>query len=102
MATIKVHKLFSIRKNGTIGSLFINKREVILIDVWLDAKEYPTKGFKIRPYFHCTSLPIAPHLTMKNRAWFEVEIDDFIDMNRPKSQGGLWYLAKRMKVIKKI
>jgi hypothetical protein len=66
------------------------------------AKEYPTKGFKIRPFFHCTSLPTAPHLSNKNRVWCEVEIEDYNEMNRPNSQGGLWFLAKRMKVIRKL
>lgn len=39
---------------------------------------------------------------MKGRAWFKVEMEDFEKFNRPKSQGGLWYLAKKIKIINKI
>ena len=40
---------------------------------------------------------------MKGRAWFEVEVEDGAErIDRPASQGGLWYLAKWIKVIKKV
>jgi hypothetical protein len=51
--------------------------------------------------WHCTIKPYAPHLSMKGRTWYEVEIEDFVEHKRPKHQGGMWYLANKMKLIKK-
>jgi hypothetical protein len=98
------YKLFRV-VNGQLHSLFINKTEPIEIGVWLDADNFPTKGFKVRPGWHCTSLPHAPHLKMKpkgqpERIWCKVEIEDYTIMKRPASQGGTWYLANKMKVVK--
>lgn len=93
------YKLFRIKKNGDITSLFINKTVPLKINEWLVAESYPTKGYKHRPYWHCTSEPIAPHLSEKGRKWFKVEMKDFIKFERPKSQGGLWYLAGQIKII---
>jgi hypothetical protein len=99
---MKAYKLLRVRKNGTIGPLFINKKLVIPIGVWLHAEPHPTKGYTYRPFWHCTSKPFAPHLTEKERCWYEVEIDDFQKMVRPEHQGGVWYLANKMKIIKKL
>jgi hypothetical protein len=93
------YKLFRIRKDNTIGSLFINKKEKLPINKWLEAKSYPTKGFTLRPYWHCTLNPIAPHLTMKDRKWFKVEINNYIEMKRPLQQGGSWLLCKKIKIL---
>ena len=43
--------------------------------------------------------PHAPHLSMDRRVWIEVEIDDYEQLKRPEHQGGMWYLAQRMKVL---
>ena len=94
------YKLLRVRKDGTLGSLFIDRKKVIEIGVWLKSESHQTKGYKYRPYFHCTSKPTAPHLSEKGRKWFVVKIDDFMEMERPKSQGGKWFLSKKMKVIK--
>jgi len=91
---MKAYKLMRLRKNGTLGSLFINKRDVIPIDVWLEAEDHPTKGYAHRPGWHCTFKPVAPHLSLKNRVWVEVEVEDFEVFERPISQGGKWILAK--------
>ena len=96
------YKLFRIKKYGHITSLFINKGRVLKIGEWLESEEFPTQGYKFRPYWHCTSRPTAPHLSMKGRKWFAVEIKDYIRLERPKSQGGLWLLAKKMKIIGEI
>jgi len=37
-----------------------------------------------------------------NRVWVEVEIKDYNEEQRPKSQGGMWYLAKEMQIIKEL
>jgi hypothetical protein len=93
------YKLCRKLKNGNITSLFINKKVALLFNTWLEAENYPTKGFKERPFWHCTSNPVAPHLSMKGRVWVKVEIENFEEFQRPNSQGGMWYLAKRIKLI---
>lgn len=94
------YKLFRIRKDGSIGSLFINRKARIPMLQWLEAEGHPTIGYKYRPFWHCTSQPVAPHLTKKGRVWCVVAIEDDAQiMSRPDSQGGMWYLAKKMKVI---
>ena len=93
------YKLCRQLKNGDITPLFINKKKRLPFNEWMEAECHPTKGFAIRPFWHCTSKPVAPHLSEKNRVWIKVEIQDFTDFNRPNSQGGKWYLAKRMKML---
>lgn len=97
---MRAYKLMRIRKNGTLGSLFINRKAVIPMGEWLQAEEYPTKGYAFRPGWHCTLKPHAPHLSEKDRVWVEVEIKDFQSYSRPESQGGEWLLANKMKVTK--
>lgn len=97
--SILCYKLFKVRKNGTIGPLFINKKQVLLIGEWLEAEDHPTKGYAHRPGWHCTTKPEAPHLSMEGRKWFTVEIEDYETLTRPVSQGGTWYLAKRIKIL---
>ena len=91
------YKLFRVLKSGDITPLFINKKFRLPIGEWLPAESHPTKGYKYRPFWHCTSKPVAPHLTEKGRAWYKVEIEDFTEQKRPNNQGGLWYLANKMK-----
>lgn len=99
--TIKAYKLFRVMKDGSIAPLFINKRARVPIGQWVPAeKGYRTKGYVYRPFWHCTMTPTAPHLTEKGRAWFEIEIKDFTLHNKPEHQGGTWYLADNIKVIK--
>lgn len=99
---MKAYKLVRALKDGNITPLFINKKQRLLIGKWLVAESHRTKGYIYRPHWHCTSEPTAPHLTEKGRCWYEVEIEDYTEFNRPNSQGGLWYLANRMKIIKKL
>lgn len=97
------YKLMRVRKDSSIGPLFINRKLRIPMDEWMLYGCHPTKGFKIRPGWHCTSRPEAPHLSLNGRAWFEVEIEgDPEKISRPVKQGGQWYLAKWMKVLRKI
>lgn len=98
------YKLFKLRKDGTLGPLFINAKQVIPIGQWLKAEEHPTKGYAYRPGWHCCFQPVAPHLakqlaTGQQRVWCKVEVMDTTTYNRPESQGGAWVLAKYMKVI---
>lgn len=98
------YKLFRELKSGEITSLFINKSRKLPFDEWMDADNFPTKGFAVREGWHCTAEPKAPHLKMKlksgeRRVWKKVLIEDYSEFKRPESQGGMWYLAKRMKIL---
>lgn len=95
------YKLFSLKKNGSIGPLFINRKLRLEIGIWYEAENHPTKGFAIRPGWHICSGKNAPHLNKKNRIWCKVEFYDFEEIHRPKNQGGLWYLAKQMMIIER-
>jgi len=100
---MEAFKLFKTRKDGSIGPLFINRKQHIPLNKWLEAEEHLTKGFAFRPGWHCTAKPIAPHLKLTDdRAWFKVEIEEFKECQRPSSQGGLWFLANKIKVIEKL
>ena len=94
-------KLFRLMKDGSIAPLFINKRLRLAPGIWYEAELIPTDGFSPRKGFHVTAEPIAPHLNSKkeHRVWRKVEIEDYTELIRPESQGGLWYLANRMRVL---
>lgn len=96
------YKLVRKMKDGTLAPLFINKKLRLPIGEWLQAENHPTKGFAERMGWHCCFKPIAPHLSVKDRTWIKVEVEDFIKYNRPESQGGAWILANKMKVIGKL
>jgi len=96
------YKLFRILKDGSIRSLFINKKMKYDLNTWYNAEPHLTKGYKFRKGFHCLENPVAPHLSEKNRAWFLVEIKNFTKFERPISQGGIWFLADKIKLIKKL
>lgn len=99
---MKAFKLLRKRKNGTLGSLFIHRRQVIPVGVFLDAEAHKTKGFAFRPGWHCCLRPEAPHLSEKDRVWCEVEVEDYKELERPEAQGGTWVLANRMKIVKEL
>ena len=94
------YKLFRVLKSGEITSLFINKKRKLPYNEWLFSESFPTKGYAIRPYWHCTSKPFAPHLSEKGRIWLKVDMLDYTEYIRPESQGGIWYLANIIKIIK--
>ena len=99
---MRAYKLLRKRKNGTLAPLFINKKLVIKLNEWMQAESHPTKGYSLRPFWHCTHKPEAKHLSTKGRVWCKVEIEDFTEMMRPATQGGKWYLANRIRIIKEI
>lgn len=97
---MKAYKLFKIRKDGSIGSLFINASEKYQTDTWMDVLPIPKRGFSFRQGWHCLAKPEAPHLKMElssgeKREFFEVEIEDFKEFRRPENQGGKWFLAQK-------
>ena len=93
------YKLLRVRRDGSIGPLFINRQQIIPIGKWLRAESHPTKGFQVRSGWHVTGKPCAPHLSIKNRRWYLVEIKSFKSIKRPESQGGEWFLCDQMKVL---
>ena len=92
------YKLVRLRRDGSIGSLFIDCRRRLQRDVWMEAEAHKTKGYAYRPGWHVMAERSAPHLSKKGRAWVEVEIRNWVEFERPESQGGLWYLAQEMKI----
>lgn len=96
---MKAWKLLRQRRDGTLGPLFINRRQVVTPGEWLAAEDHPTKGYARRPGWHVAPEPLAPHLSTKGRVWREVLIEQFTELVRPKSQGSKWYLAQRMMVL---
>ena len=99
---MKAYKLLRARADGSLGPLFINARQRIPFGVWLPAELHPTKGFAPRKGWHCSILPVAPHLGTKGRQWCEVEVEDVTFFKRPRCQGGLWLIANRMKLLNTI
>lgn len=91
-------KLFRDTRTGP-APLFINKRLRLQTGPWYEAECHPTKGFAVRPGWHVTAQPHAPHLSTKGRVWCMVEIEDYVSIERPASQGGTWYLAKKMRLL---
>lgn len=99
---IRAFKLLRRRRDGSLGPLFINQRQRIPQGVWLDAEPHRKKGFAFRPGWHCCRTPHAPHLSERGRVWCEVEIEDYQLLERPESQGGAWYLAQRMRLVREL
>lgn len=93
------YKLVRKLKSGKLTPLFINKTQSIEFDKWYKSECHPTKGFAVRQGWHCTSKPEAPHLSEKGRVWIKVEIEDYTEFKRPESQGGLWFLADKIRFI---
>ena len=100
--TLVTYKLFRKRKDGTYGPLFINRRQKLEKGIWYDAECHPTRGFAVRPGWHTSFEPAAPHLSKKGRVWCKVVIDDYTLFQRPKSQGGLWFIANKMKILEQL
>lgn len=98
------YKLLSLRKDGSVGPLFMDKRLRLPIGEWLEAKtNVHKKGFAFRPGWHILAQPHAPHLnsTKLRRVWAKVEFNanTATEFNRPANQGGKWFLAKKMRVL---
>lgn len=93
------YKLFTQRKDGSLGPLFINKKQRIIPGETYLAEEHLTKGFSFRPGWHICSSPNAPHLKESGRIWCKVEFEHRETLKRPENQGGVWYLGSSIKVI---
>lgn len=97
-----VYKLFRVLKDGSIASLFINKKARHKMGIWLKADYYPTKGYSKRFGWHSVKNPYAPHLSLKGRAWFKCEIKDYKEIPRPLNQGEKWFISNEIKIIEKL
>lgn len=93
------YKLFNVRKDGTLGPLFINRRQRILTGKVLRARVNRTKGFAVRKGWHSCALPFAPHLTPKGRRWYRVDILGWTVHKRSEREGSLWYTSSHMQVL---
>lgn len=93
------HKLFRQMKSGALRSLFINKSVDLPEGEWMEAEFHPTSGYRERRGWHCCPMPEAPHLSEHGRVWRRVEIEDYEVLSKPKSQGGTWLLAGRMRIL---
>lgn len=90
-----------VRKDGSFGSLFIRKSRKYKKDTWYPAQAYRTKGYAMRPGWHALQQPCAPHLKSGgDRVWMVVKIKDYEIVERPESQGGKWFIAKYLKILK--
>lgn len=96
------YKLFTKRVDGTLGPLFINRRQRIPLGRWLRAEDHPTKGFAHRPGWHACPTPQAPHLTERGRVWCEVRLRDVTTISRPANQGEEWFLAGWLMVVREV
>lgn len=93
------YKLFRKRKDGTYGPLFINCRQKLVIGKAYRAESHRRKGYKFRPGWHICPKPFAPHLSKKGRVWCKVKFSHRATLNRPISQGGIWYLGSTLEII---
>jgi hypothetical protein len=100
--TRQAYKLLRKRKNGSIGSLFVDRTTKLPLGKWLSAVDHKPTNLAHRPGWHCLPRPLAPHLSEKGRVWCVVEVDDFKKIDRPQSQGGTWLLANRMRIVKEL
>lgn len=96
-------KLLRVRADGTLGSLFINRKAVLRRDTWMTARpQRAPKGFAKRFGWHACIQPHAPHLSKRGRAWYLVELRGVTRQKRPAAQGDVWLTAKRMRIVVKV
>ena len=94
-------KLFRVRKDGSLGPLFINCRQRVPVGEWLEAEfGHRRPGFAYRPGWHASSRPEAPHLSTRGRVWAEVALFGWHEYRRPDRQGGVWFLSQWLKVVR--
>ncbi len=93
-------KLFRKRKDGTLGPLFINRKQRLSPGIYYEFEKHYTKGYAYRPGWHICSEMNAPHLRQGgDRVWAKVNFIPMAVIERPKSQGGTWYLGSAMKIL---
>lgn len=98
----RAYKLLRVRADGSLGPLFINRKQRIPIGVWLPAEDHPTKGYAHRYGWHAAPQPKAPHLSTKGRKWYVVELKLAYPVQRPVNQGGYWWIGMWMRVVEEV
>lgn len=93
------YKLLALRKDGSLGPLFINRSQRLGVGVTYEAEDHPTKGYAHRPGWHILAKPEAPHLTKKGRVWAKVRFNHYERHHRPERQGGLWFTADQLTIL---
>ncbi len=93
------YKLFRLRKDGSLGPLFINKTLRLEVGGTYEAEAHRTKGYAFRPGWHLCKTMSAPHLSKTGRVWAKVMAYDTTEYPRPESQGGAWLLANRITIL---
>jgi hypothetical protein len=93
------YKLFRLKKDGGLGTLFIDKNCDLPLNKWLTSRPVKTKGYAFRLGWHCCEQKLAPHLSTNGRVWAKVEIVGVTKYIRPVSQGGLWFTANKMRIL---
>lgn len=99
------YKLLRLRRDGTLGPLFVGRGLVLRPGVRYRARaDLPHPGLAHRPGFHCCAEPRAPHIKLRltsgeRRVWCRVSISGYRRHRRPESQGGLWYTAAFMTIV---
>ena len=100
--TTTVYKLLTLRKDGSLGPLFINKRQRLEIGVTYPAEDHQKKGYAHRPGWHAALAPVAPHLKQgpgSGRVWARVEMTGVVEHKRPANQGGVWVLGQTLRIV---
>lgn len=92
-------KLFRQRKDGSLGPLFINRKQKLYVGETYNAECHVTKGYAVRPGWHCCKEQSAPHLSKKDRVWCKVRIKNYTKHIRPEAQGGIWFTADQLTII---
>lgn len=94
------YKLFRKRKDGSLGPLFINRKQRLVPGEWYEYELHRTKGYAFRPGWHVCSEMKAPHLRQGgDRVWAKVEFDPMDVIQRPESQGGTWWLGSTIRIL---
>ena len=94
------YKLFRKRKDGSLGPLFINRRQRLVIGEVYTYEAHRTKGYAYRPGWHICSEMKAPHLRQGgDRVWAKVWFMPKDIISRPESQGGTWYLGSYLQIL---
>lgn len=101
------YKLLRQRRDGSLGPLFVGRAMRLEVGGSYEAQtDLPHPGLAHRPGFHCTAAPRAPHIKLRLktgevRVWCEVRLSGWIAPHpRPECQGGLWYTAQKMKIVR--
>ena len=46
--------------------------------------------------------PAAPHLSQREREWWEVAVREYARVRRPRNTGGVWILAQGIRFVRPV